>query len=103
MAEKEEKRGAHLRVPDHLKVAKKEYVPTGNPRGRKLGQTSTKVTMAQKKEKLKLALAKQKEDYVPTGNPQGRPKGSVKPDHLKKPKKETVPGRGRGRPKKDSE
>eukprot|EP00092_Neocalanus_flemingeri_P034655 GFUD01037697.1.p1 GENE.GFUD01037697.1~~GFUD01037697.1.p1 ORF type:complete len:101 (+),score=40.25 GFUD01037697.1:117-419(+) len=33
---KNEKRGAHLRKPDHLKVAKakKEYVPTGKPRGR---------------------------------------------------------------------
>ena len=31
-------RGAHLRVPDHLKVIKKKdervYVPTGKPRGR---------------------------------------------------------------------
>ena len=38
MAKKNEKRGAHLRVPEHLKVAKKEYVPTGKPRGRKPGQ-----------------------------------------------------------------
>lgn len=36
---KVEKRGQHLKVPDHLKVPKKAYVPTGNPRGRKKGQT----------------------------------------------------------------
>ena len=35
---KEEKRGAHLKVPDHLKKPKNVYVPTGNPRGRKPGQ-----------------------------------------------------------------
>ena len=46
-------RGAHLRVPEHLKVAKKEYVPTGKPRGRPSeGKAST---------------------YFPTGKPRGRP------------------------------
>ena len=48
-------RGAHFRIPDHLKVPKEvvEYVPTGNPRGRpNEGKT---------------------EKYVPTGRPRGRP------------------------------
>jgi hypothetical protein len=31
---KVEKRGQHLKVPDHLKKPKKVYVPTGKPRGR---------------------------------------------------------------------
>ena len=39
---KEERRGAHLRVPDHLKKPKKEYVPTGKPRGRRPGQKNKK-------------------------------------------------------------
>eukprot|EP00092_Neocalanus_flemingeri_P070169 GFUD01086091.1.p2 GENE.GFUD01086091.1~~GFUD01086091.1.p2 ORF type:complete len:104 (+),score=36.93 GFUD01086091.1:58-369(+) len=103
MAEKEEKRGAHLRVPDHLKVPKRVYVPTGNPTGRKLGQTSTKLTKAQKKQKQKEKLAKL-HNYVPTGISKGRPKGVFKPEHLlKKNKKPSVPERASGRPKKDSE
>ena len=46
---KVENRGAHLRVPDHLKVAKKEYVPTGRPRGRLPG--SKKVDRLKKKKR----------------------------------------------------
>merc|ERR1711972_1066870 len=48
-------RGAHFRVPDHLKKTKSkvEYVPTGNPRGRpNEGKT---------------------QPYVKTGKPRGRP------------------------------
>merc|ERR1711892_615627 len=50
-------RGAHFRVPDHLKVEKKipVYVPTGNPMGRpNLGKT-------------------EQNKYVPNGKPRGRP------------------------------
>ena len=49
---KEEKRGAHLRVPDHLKKAKKEYVPTGKPRGRAKGQKNTKVVREKTRESI---------------------------------------------------
>jgi hypothetical protein len=45
-------RGVHFRVPDHLKVAKEVYVPTGNPRGRPSEGKTTK--------------------YVKTGKPRGR-------------------------------
>ena len=38
--------GAHLRVPDHLKKPKKEYVPTGKPRGRRPGQKNKKTMKA---------------------------------------------------------
>ena len=55
------KRGAHLRVPDHLKVPKKAYVPTGRPRGRQPGE-------GLKPEHLKKAKK------VPSGKPRGRPK-----------------------------
>ena len=41
-SKKVEKRGAHLKKADGDKVAKKEYVPTGNPRGRKKGQKNKK-------------------------------------------------------------
>ena len=51
---KEEKRGAHLRVPDHLKKAKKEYVPTGKPRGRATGQKSKKTLRAEKTREMNL-------------------------------------------------
>ena len=40
---KEEKRGAHLSVPNHLQKPKKEYVPTGKPRGRAKGQNNKTV------------------------------------------------------------
>jgi hypothetical protein len=49
---KEEKRGAHLRVPDHLKVPKKAYVPTGKPRGRAKGQKNTKVVREKIRESI---------------------------------------------------
>ena len=39
---KKDGRGAHLRVPDHLKKPKNEYVPTGKPRGRRPGQKNKK-------------------------------------------------------------
>ena len=32
-----------MRVPDHLKKAKKEYLPTGKSRGRAKGQKNKKV------------------------------------------------------------
>ena len=41
-SQKVDKRGAHLKKADHEKVPKKEYVPTGNPRGRKKGQKNKK-------------------------------------------------------------
>ena len=50
--EKEEKRGAHLRVPDHLKKPKKEYVPTGKPRGRAKGQKNKKVVREKTRESI---------------------------------------------------
>lgn len=50
------KYGAHLKIPDHLKKPKQEYVPNGKPRGRP-----------------KKAPGVLKE-YVPTGAPRGRPK-----------------------------
>eukprot|EP00091_Calanus_sinicus_P009516 TRINITY_DN22225_c0_g1_i1.p1 TRINITY_DN22225_c0_g1~~TRINITY_DN22225_c0_g1_i1.p1 ORF type:complete len:120 (-),score=36.25 TRINITY_DN22225_c0_g1_i1:79-438(-) len=42
---KVENRGAHFRVPDHLKKPKvaKVYVPTGKPRGRPPGPSSGRV------------------------------------------------------------
>ena len=64
MPKKVEKRGAHLRVPDHLKVAKKEYVPTGRPRGRLPGE-GVKPDHLKKPKKL------------PSGKPRGRPKKTV--------------------------
>ena len=45
---KEEKRGAHLKVPDHLKKPKAVYVPTGKPRGRAKGQKNKKTMRAEK-------------------------------------------------------
>ena len=57
-------RGAHLKVPDELKVTK-AYVPTGKPRGRRKGQT---------KAAIKAAKAAARVPYVPTGKPRGRPK-----------------------------
>jgi len=63
---KNEKRGAHLRVPDHLKKEKKVYVPTGNPTGRKANPNTVKKV------------------YVPTGKPRGRRPGQKnKPKELK--------------------
>ena len=56
-----EKRGAHLKVPDHLKVIKKAYVPTGRPRGRLPGE-GVKPDHLKKAKKL------------PSGKPPGRPK-----------------------------
>ena len=38
--------GAHLKVPDHLKKPKNEYVPTGKPRGRRPGQKNKKTARA---------------------------------------------------------
>ena len=56
---KEEKRGQHLRVPDHLKKPKKEYVPTGKPRGRAPGQKSKKTMRAEKmREVMKKTMTK---------------------------------------------
>ena len=49
---KEEKRGAHLRVPDHLKKPKKDYVPTGKPRGRAKGQKNKKVVREEIRETI---------------------------------------------------
>ena len=46
--DKEEKRGAHLRVPDHLKKPKNVYVPTGKPRGRAPGTKNKKTLNAEK-------------------------------------------------------
>merc|ERR1711936_483378 len=54
---KKSKTGAHLKVPDHLKVPKKVhvYVPTGKPKGRPpIGSVA-------------------RPRYVPTGKPKGRP------------------------------
>eukprot|EP00092_Neocalanus_flemingeri_P028610 GFUD01031067.1.p1 GENE.GFUD01031067.1~~GFUD01031067.1.p1 ORF type:complete len:105 (+),score=30.01 GFUD01031067.1:74-388(+) len=79
------------------------YVPTGRPRGRVMGQKNKTQTMAQKEEKRKLVAAKQKENYVPTGKALGRPKGTFKPDHLKKTDKPSIPERRSGRSKKVSE
>ena len=53
-SKKVEKRGAHLKKADADKVAKKEYVPTGKPRGRPKGSG--------------------KKPY--TGKPRGRPKAT---------------------------
>lgn len=50
--------GAHLRVPDELKV-KKAYVPTGRPRGRKKGETNA-VLKAQRIAKAKAKAAEKK-------------------------------------------
>ena len=49
---KAEKRGAHLRVPDDLKKAKKEYVPTGKSRGRAKGQKNKKVVHEKTRESI---------------------------------------------------
>ena len=49
---KEEKRGAHLRVPDHLKKPKKVYVPTGKPTGRAKGQKNKKVVREKTRESI---------------------------------------------------
>ena len=66
----EEKRGVHLRVPNHLKVAKKVYVPTGNPRGRRKGQTKSSMKPGGEFYVQKTP----KGPYVPTGKPRGRKK-----------------------------
>ena len=58
--DKLDKRGAHWRVPDGEKIGKKEYVPTGNPRGRPSVPDDEKIV---------------KKEYVPTGKPRGRPVG----------------------------
>jgi len=52
--------GAHLKVPDHLKKPKKEYVPTGKPRGRKPGQKNKK-TMRAEKQSLAMQAANKSE------------------------------------------
>merc|ERR1712172_90189 len=80
---KVENRGAHLRVPEHLKVEKKVYVPTGNPRGRKPGQKN-KVDNRGAHLRVPDHLKKAKKVYVPTGNPRGRKLGQKN-----KPKEET--------------
>ena len=49
---KEEKRGAHLSVPNHLQKPKKEYVPTGKPRGRAKGQKNQKVVREKTRESI---------------------------------------------------
>ena len=46
---KVEKRGAHLKKTDAEKVPKKEYVPTGKPRGRPKGKKVEKRGQALKK------------------------------------------------------
>ena len=48
-----EKRGAHLKVPDHLKVPKKVYVPTGNPRGRAKGTKNKKTLNKEKRHSVR--------------------------------------------------
>ena len=52
---KEDKRGAHLRQPDHLKKPKTICVPTGKPRGRAPGQKNKKTIRA---EMMREAMAK---------------------------------------------
>ena len=79
---KEEKRGAHLRVPDHLKKPKR--VPTGKPTGRAPGQKN-KNTMRAEQNRKNLAQMKvpahlrepseKAKVYVPTGKPRGRAPG----------------------------
>ena len=44
---KEDKRGAHLRLPDNLKKPQTVYVPTGKPRGRAPGQKNKKTIRAE--------------------------------------------------------
>ena len=56
---KVDNRGAHLRKPEHLKVPRNTYVPTGKPRGRAPGQISKKKLHG---EKMKAAWKKKNEE-----------------------------------------
>ena len=62
------KQGHHLRVPDHLKVPKKVYVPTGRPRGRKKGEKYVK----KQGQHLRKPDHLKKAPYKKTGIPPGR-------------------------------
>ena len=75
-SKKVEKRGAHLKKADADKVPKKEYVPTGNPRGRKKGQKNKKDNRGAHLRKAD-ADKVPKKVYVPTGKPIGRPKATT--------------------------
>ena len=97
-SDNEEKRGAHLRVPDHLKKTKEVYVPTGKPRGRAPGQKNKKTLRAEIIAAAALSGGKgqgahlrvpdhlKKPRRVPTGKPTGRAPGQKNKETLRREK-----------------
>ena len=89
----EEKRGAHLRIPDHLKAPKRVRVTTGKPRGRALGQKNKKTLRLESNGGVfpfKNPDHLKKPAYVPTGKPRGRAPGQKNKNTMRMEKRKQI-------------